>query len=164
MYKAFLLGGSKRIFDSLVYAAFEDTEPPPGSSINGDEPPSDSTGDDGSLSDSTSEVNAGHYTITAGSTIITLKEDYLKTLSSGDHEFRAVFEDGISCVMQLAIVAAPIADNTDPTIPDTLVPEIVEPLERNHLLTALIIAAIILPIGAAVIIIIKKRNSRPQTS
>lgn len=39
-------------------------------------------------------VDPGNYTITAGSTIITLKESYLKTLATGTYAFVAEFLDG----------------------------------------------------------------------
>jgi len=40
------------------------------------------------------EVAATHYTVTAGSTVITLNESYIATLSNGTHVFRAEFTDG----------------------------------------------------------------------
>ena len=39
-------------------------------------------------------IDAVNYTVTEGSTIITLKADYLKTLSEGSHSFEIVWEDG----------------------------------------------------------------------
>lgn len=39
-------------------------------------------------------VAADNYTVTEGSTIITLKPDYLKTLSKGSHTFEIVWTDG----------------------------------------------------------------------
>jgi len=39
-------------------------------------------------------VAATNYTVTAGSTIITLNEEYIKTLAAGTHTFRAEFSDG----------------------------------------------------------------------
>jgi len=41
-------------------------------------------------------VAAGNYTVTAGSTLITLTEDYIKTLVDGTYTFRAEFTDGYS--------------------------------------------------------------------
>jgi hypothetical protein len=49
------------------------------------------------------EVDAANYTITQGSTIITLKEGYLKTLESGTHVFVAEFSDGVSGSINLVI-------------------------------------------------------------
>ena len=39
-------------------------------------------------------VNASNYTVTAGSTIITLNESYLRTFANGTYIFRAEFTDG----------------------------------------------------------------------
>lgn len=39
-------------------------------------------------------VDADNYTVTEGSTIITLKPEYLKTLSKGSHTFEIVWTDG----------------------------------------------------------------------
>ncbi len=39
-------------------------------------------------------IDAKNYTVTEGSTIITLKEDYLKTLAAGSHTFEIVWTDG----------------------------------------------------------------------
>ncbi|MEE0037530.1 MAG: chitobiase/beta-hexosaminidase C-terminal domain-containing protein [Lachnospiraceae bacterium] len=39
-------------------------------------------------------VDKENYTVTEGSTIITLKADYLKTLATGDHTFEIVWTDG----------------------------------------------------------------------
>jgi hypothetical protein len=41
-------------------------------------------------------IDASAYTVTAGSTVITLKEAYLKTLPNGEHTFVAHFSDGNS--------------------------------------------------------------------
>ena len=39
-------------------------------------------------------IDKKNYTVTKGSTIITLKADYLKTLATGDHTFEIVWTDG----------------------------------------------------------------------
>jgi hypothetical protein len=39
-------------------------------------------------------VDPGNYTVTEGSTVITLNENYLKTLANGTHTFRAEFTNG----------------------------------------------------------------------
>ena len=39
-------------------------------------------------------IDASNYTVTEGSTIITFKADYLKTLSEGSHTFELVWTDG----------------------------------------------------------------------
>ncbi len=41
-------------------------------------------------------IDSANYTATEGSTIITLKADYLKTLSIGSHSFEIVWEDGVA--------------------------------------------------------------------
>jgi len=40
------------------------------------------------------EIDSSNYTVTSGSTIITLRESYLRTLPDGIHTFRAVFSGG----------------------------------------------------------------------
>lgn len=39
-------------------------------------------------------IDSGNYTVTEGSTVITLKADYLQTLSAGSHSFEIVWTDG----------------------------------------------------------------------
>ena len=41
-------------------------------------------------------VDSSNYTITEGSTIVTFKESYLKSLSVGDHTFKIVSTDGLT--------------------------------------------------------------------
>ena len=55
-------------------------------------------------------VDAKNYTVAKGSTIITFKEDYLKTLSTGSHIFELVWTDG-SATTKFTIAAKP--DNGD---------------------------------------------------
>ena len=55
-------------------------------------------------------VDAKYYTVVKGSTIITFKEDYLKTLSTGSHTFELVWTDG-SATTKFTIAAKP--DNGD---------------------------------------------------
>ena len=55
-------------------------------------------------------VDPSNYTVTEGSTIITLKADYLKTLSEGSHTFELVWTDG-SASTNFTIAAKP--DNGD---------------------------------------------------
>ena len=55
-------------------------------------------------------VDAKYYTVAKGSTIITFKEDYLKTLSTGSHTFELVWTDG-SAATKFTIAAKP--DNGD---------------------------------------------------
>lgn len=60
------------------------------------------------------EVDAKHYEAKSGSTIITLKESYLKTLSSGKHAIAVVYTDG-AAEGTFTIKATTV--NTD--VPDT---------------------------------------------
>jgi len=46
-------------------------------------------------------VDPSNYTVTSGSTIITLKESYLKILDNGTHIFRAEFMDGYADITLL---------------------------------------------------------------
>ena len=55
-------------------------------------------------------IDPSNYTVTEGSTIITLKADYLKTLSTGSHTFELVWTDG-SATTNFTIAAKP--DNGD---------------------------------------------------
>lgn len=61
-------------------------------------------------------IDAKNYTVTEGSTVITLKADYLKTLSVGKHTFEIVWTDG-SAGTSLTIVKN-TTDNKDNTKKD----------------------------------------------
>ena len=65
-------------------------------------------------------VDADNYTVTEGSTIITLKPDYLKTLSKGSHTFEIVWTDGS------AGTSFVVAENT----PSVTEPSETEPAEQ----------------------------------
>ncbi|MCL2528911.1 MAG: hypothetical protein FWE41_01040 [Coriobacteriia bacterium] len=52
------------------------------------------------------QVNPSNYTITQGSTVITLSEVHLKTLAAGTHTFTAVFSDGTSEAIQLVVTSS----------------------------------------------------------
>jgi hypothetical protein len=53
------------------------------------------------------------YTVTHGSTIITLTEDYIKTLQVGDHRFRAEFSTGRNAIINLTVKTTEITDNNE---------------------------------------------------
>ncbi|MDR2044333.1 MAG: LPXTG cell wall anchor domain-containing protein, partial [Clostridium sp.] len=53
------------------------------------------------------EVDPAHYTVTQGSTVITLRESYLATLSEGSHTLVAEYTDGRSGGLTLAIGSSP---------------------------------------------------------
>ena len=55
-------------------------------------------------------IDKKNYTVTKGSTIITLKADYLKTLATGDHTFEIVWTDG-SATTKFAVAKNKSVDN-----------------------------------------------------
>ena len=55
-------------------------------------------------------IDKKNYTVTKGSTIITLKADYLKTLATGDHTFEIVWTDG-SATTKFAVAKNKSGDN-----------------------------------------------------
>ena len=55
-------------------------------------------------------IDKKNYTVTKGSTIITLKADYLKTLATGDHTFEIVWTDG-SVTTKFAVAKNKSGDN-----------------------------------------------------
>ncbi len=55
-------------------------------------------------------IDKKNYTVTKGSTIITLKADYLKTLATGDHTFEIVWTDG-SATTKFAVAKTKSGDN-----------------------------------------------------
>jgi len=63
-------------------------------------------------------VGAANYTVTAGSTIITLHENYLKTLANGTYTFRAGFTDGFAEI-NLTVNVTVNASTTTPKSPKT---------------------------------------------
>jgi hypothetical protein len=65
------------------------------------------------------EVKSSNYKVSEGSTVITLKESYLKTLDDGTHDFVAEFEDGFYANIPLRVSV--IDDNDNPNSGVTLV-------------------------------------------
>ena len=57
-------------------------------------------------------VDATNYTVAEGSTIITLKPDYIKTLSVGSHVFEIIWKDGIAST-SFTIVNNEVADTNN---------------------------------------------------
>ena len=57
-------------------------------------------------------ITADKYTAVFGSTVVTLKNDYLGTLSVGKHTLTVVYNDG-ECSTEFEIKAAPSGGNTD---------------------------------------------------
>ncbi len=62
-------------------------------------------------------VDANKYTAVSGSTVITLKKDYLDTLSVGKHTLTVVYNDG-ECSTEFEIKAAQSGGNTTPDKPN----------------------------------------------
>lgn len=60
-------------------------------------------------------VDESNYDITHGSTIITLTEDHARTYALGNHAFTAVFDDGVSEIINLTV-----ADATTPATGDNI--------------------------------------------
>lgn len=55
------------------------------------------------------QVDVSDYTVSEGSTIITLKEGYLKTLANGTYTVRASFSDGIAeTTFAVSVLASPV--------------------------------------------------------
>lgn len=61
-------------------------------------------------------ITADKYTAVSGSTVITLKNDYLDTLSVGKHTLTVVYNDG-ECSTEFEIKAAPSGGETTPANP-----------------------------------------------
>ncbi len=62
-------------------------------------------------------ISADKYTAVSGSTVITLKKDYLDTLSVGKHTLTVVYSDG-ECSTEFEIKAAQSGGNTTPDDPN----------------------------------------------
>ena len=61
-------------------------------------------------------VDKKNYTVTEGSTIITFKADYLKTLSVGSHTFEIIWTDGSAST---SFIIAKNASDTDDKLTKT---------------------------------------------
>lgn len=62
-------------------------------------------------------VDGSNYTVTEGSTIVTLKADYLKTLSAGNHTFELVWTDGSASTSFTVKEAAATTPSNTPDTP-----------------------------------------------
>ena len=58
-------------------------------------------------------IDAKNYTVAEGSTIVTLKADYLKTLSAGSHSFEIVWTDGAAGTHFTVALNTPGNNNND---------------------------------------------------
>ena len=75
-------------------------------------------------------VDAKNYTAVSGSTIVTLKPEYLRTLSEGSHTLTFIYVDG-ECSTKFAVKAA--AKQADVTPPETVVktPDQSKPVDQT---------------------------------
>ena len=58
------------------------------------------------------EINSDNYTLKRGSTIITLKNSYLKNLSLGNHTLTLEYKDGESISATISVVSTPITGDS----------------------------------------------------
>ena len=62
------------------------------------------------------EINKDNYTVKSGSTIVTLKKEFLSTLNEGEHVLTFVYEDGkVSTTFKLAKKEEPSKEKNDET-------------------------------------------------
>lgn len=73
-------------------------------------------------------IDAKNYTAVSGSTVITLKADYLKTLSAGTHKITVVYTDG-ECSANFEVKKAA----SEQTEPETEAPETKTPESENKI-------------------------------
>ena len=75
-------------------------------------------------------IDAKNYTAKSGSTIVTLKPEYLQTLSEGSHTLTFIYVDG-ECSTKFAVKAA--AKQVDVTPPETVVktPDQSKPVDQT---------------------------------
>lgn len=107
------------------------------------------------------ELDSSNYTITEGSTVLTLKDEYLKTLSAGTYELTVVYMNGSSVTTTFKIeekkdfnIPSASAEETNNTIFD------VEnnPKTSDNILIYVLIGVIALVIVIVAIISIKKNK------
>jgi uncharacterized repeat protein (TIGR02543 family) len=101
-----------------------------------------------------------NYTVTAGSTIITLKESFLKTLTNNTNKFYATFTDGIA-IFELSIdVDDP--DDPDDDTDDTPDPDV--PGTGDNSNTGIWVALLIISVLGIVGILINTKYRREKLS
>ena len=106
-------------------------------------------------------IDAKNYTAVSGSTVITLKANYLQTLSVGKHTLTIVYNDG-ECNTQFEIKAASTTPGNKPdgTVPSESKPttgEITNPQTGDNIIIFSIIFVIALTGILATYIISKKK-------
>ena len=105
-------------------------------------------------------IAADKYTAVSGSTMITLKKDYLDTLSVGKHTLTVVYSDG-ECSTEFEIKAAQSGGNTTPDKPNPDDPEPPQTGDNSSLMlwTALLFISCSVAIGTTAFSKKKKHNS-----
>ncbi len=91
-------------------------------------------------------VNKDNYDLESGSTIIILKENYIKTLSAGNHHLKAIFKDGGEAVTEFSLINAIDVLNND--------------VSDNNILKYIIIGIVTLSIIIVGTIFVKKNNGK----
>ena len=94
------------------------------------------------------------YTVTKGSTIITIKKDFLSTLTAGEHEVKITFSDG-SITTKVTVAAKaqdPAKTDVSASIPST--GEVTGP--AAYIGAALVFAVCVC--GLSAVIFVKKRK------
>ena len=66
-------------------------------------------------------IDSSNYTATEGSTIVTLKNEYLSTLSVGTHTLKVAFNDGVVAITTFVIKAKEDTPSTDPETTDDVI-------------------------------------------
>lgn len=105
-------------------------------------------------------IDKANYELKSGSTIITLTDEYLKTLSVGEHTIKATFTDGGETTTKFEIKAKQIEDNKsteDKNINESL-DNITNPKTGDSLIIYIVLAAISVVVLLGTFVIIKKRR------
>ena len=105
-------------------------------------------------------IDADKYTAVSGSTVITLKKDYLSTLSVGNHTLTVVYNDG-ECSTEFEIKAAQSGGSTTPDKPNQDAPKSPQTGDNSNLMLwiALLFISGGAVIGTTVVSKKKKHNS-----
>lgn len=102
-------------------------------------------------------VDANKYTAVSGSTVITLKKDYLDTLSVGKHTLTVVYNDG-ECSTEFEIKAAQSGGNTTPDKPNQEDPESPQTGDNSNLMLWIVLLFISRGTVIGITIVSKKKK------
>jgi LPXTG-motif cell wall-anchored protein len=102
-------------------------------------------------------VDPSNYTLTPGSTIITLHEDYLKTLAEGEYTFEAVFVTGNVPITLTIPALAPTTPAVDQQTPVSQPEQPLSPKTGDVAPTVMLVILAIASLGA-LIVVQKKRK------